>query len=113
MGISINAPRYVDLIGTTATLVFFDSIHLSSKIKNLSEYLGKRTYSLYAVHAPIVRFHAESFEGLVGNDKYLNNSVVYFASAIIIVAISTELLFRLIEKPSVDYAKKIRYSKRI
>ena len=108
IGLSLVAPRIVDITGVTFTLICFDQIRLNSKIENICEFLGKRTYSLYAVHSPIIRFHSETFEKFCSGNSQLNNNIFFLSTSILLVACFTEVIFQLVEKPSVKYAKKIR-----
>ncbi len=108
INISLNAPRIIDLTGVTFTLIYFDQINLRGRVHKVSEFLGKRTYSLFAVHSPILRFHSEICENTCGATSLSNNSFFYIGVSILLVACFTEALFQLVEKPSVKYAKQLR-----
>ncbi len=106
--ISLSAPRFVDVIGVTFTLIYFDQLKFHGRIQNISGFLGKRTYSLFAVHSPILRFHSEMYEKISITNSILNNNLFYLGTAILLIVCSTEALFQLVEKPSIKYAKQIR-----
>jgi peptidoglycan/LPS O-acetylase OafA/YrhL len=66
--------------------------------------LSKRTYSLYAVHWPVLVTMNYTFQTLALN----LNLLTYIAVAIILVSITTEISYRIIELPSLNISKKLR-----
>lgn len=111
LGISVESRRLIDLIGVTATLLFFESLRLSSRLNKISNYLGARSYSLYAVHGPILRLHSELFDVVWGERLSSQQLLIYFISCIAIVLLATEIIFKCIELPAVRYAKRFRTGK--
>jgi peptidoglycan/LPS O-acetylase OafA/YrhL len=111
LGLSVPSRRLVDLIGVTATLLFFESLRLSNGLDKLGNYLGARSYSLYAVHGPILRLHSELFDIVWGEQLSSHELWVYFISCIAIVLLATEVIFKYIEIPAVRYANRFRSGK--
>ena len=62
LGVSVEPKRLLDLAGVCATLLFFGSFRLSHNSDKIGYHLGARSYSLYAVHSPILRLHSEFFD---------------------------------------------------
>lgn len=111
LGLSVPSRRLVDLIGVTATLLFFESLRLSNSLDKVGNYLGARSYSLYAVHGPILRLHSELFDVFWGKQLSSHQLWVYFISCIVLVLLATEVIFKFIEIPAVRCAKRFRTGK--
>ena len=111
LGLSVPSRRLVDLIGVTATLLFFESLRLSNSLDKVGNYLGARSYSLSAVHGPILRLHSELFDVFWGKQLSSHQLWVYFISCIVLVLLATEVIFKFIEIPAVRCAKRFRTGK--
>jgi len=111
LGISLQQKRLVDLIGVTATLICFKSLRLSNGLDKVGNYLGARSYSLYAVHGPILRLHSELFDMIWGDPLSPFQLWIYLLSCIAIVLLATEIIFKYVETPAIRYAKKFRTGK--
>lgn len=111
LGFSAPSRRLVDLIGVTATLLFFESLRLSNSLDKVGNYLGARSYSLYAVHGPILRLHSELFDVFWREQLSSHQLWLYFISCIVLVLLATEVIFKYIEIPAVRYAKRFRSGK--
>jgi peptidoglycan/LPS O-acetylase OafA/YrhL len=74
-----------------------------SGIAGIMAALGARSYSLYVVHTPVI------FTSLWFFTTHTDLAIVsYPALALIAVFISTEILFRLVERPSHHYARQFK-----
>ena len=65
--------------------------------------LGKRSYSLYACHVPVIYFSRHVF-----SPKFGDQPLVYTGLVFLIVVLCTEALYRLIERPAVKWSRSIR-----
>jgi len=88
---------------TCSIVLFFSSLNLSSRLKAFSHFLGARTYSLYAIHYPILIFIS-----LGAKDAMPKNPFIYILFTSFIIILATELTYRFIERPSLDLSRKIR-----
>jgi len=75
----------------------------------ISKFLGNISYSLYLVHIPIGGRIINICETLIQNEQ-IRSIFVFIALAVSVI--SAWIFYRLIEKPSMDMAKKIGYSKK-
>jgi peptidoglycan/LPS O-acetylase OafA/YrhL len=74
-----------------------------SRITGIMAALGARSYSLYVVHTPVI------FTSLWFFNTHTKLQIVsYPPLALIAVFISTEVLFRLVERPSHHYARQFQ-----
>lgn len=95
----------------TFLVVFFSQLTIKNKLAiKLCEILGARTYSLYAVHFPILIFLT------IGSFRdYLKSPIAYISSSVIFIALITEITYRFIEKPSLKLSRsiKLRYLQKV
>ncbi len=108
LGFSIPSRRLADLLGVTATLIFFQGLRLSNSLDKVGSFLGARSYSLYAVHGPILRLHSELFDLVWGEQLSSHQLWIYLVSCIVFVLLATELIFKCVEIPAIKNAKKFR-----
>lgn len=104
---STEPKRIIDFLGVTATLIFFERLQLSNSFNKIGGFLGSRSYSLYAVHGPILRLHSELFDYLYGERLLTYQMWIYFVSCLALVLLATEIIYKYIEKPAIRYAKRI------
>jgi len=93
----------VTIIFTSSVIVFFSTVNLRSDFKNICFFLGSRTYSLYASHFPVLIFCTKVFSSL-GN----LHPFVYILILTSLILGVTELTYRFVEKPSLEYSRKVR-----
>jgi len=108
LAISVEPKRLLDLVGVCATLLLFEGIRLARGLDKVGNHLGARSYSLYAVHGPILRLHSELFDEVWEQQLTTFQLWVYFFSCIAIVALATEIIFKCVELPAMRYAKRLR-----
>ena len=108
LGVSVQPKRLADLICVSATLLLFESLPLTNNLNNIGNHLGARSYSLYAVHGPILRLHSELFDLILGEQLTAAQLWVYFISCLAIVFLATEIVFKCVEVPAVRFAKRLR-----
>jgi peptidoglycan/LPS O-acetylase OafA/YrhL len=106
--ISVEPKRSLDLVGVCATLLLFGGMRLAKGLDRVGYHLGVRSYSLYAVHGPILRLHSELFDEVWGQQLSTFQLWFYFFSCIAIVALATEIIFKYVELPAMRYAKRLR-----
>ena len=111
LAVSVEPKRLMDLIGVSATLLFFERLSLTKNLDSIGNYLGARSYSLYAVHGPILRLHSELFDITWGEHLTAVQLWIFFLSCIASVFLATEIVFKCIELPAVRYGKKFRTTK--
>jgi peptidoglycan/LPS O-acetylase OafA/YrhL len=85
-----------------AALILIWALMASSQKKNPTSDLSQRSYSLYAVHAPIVLFIDKIFFAAVATTSGLQ---ILISLSTIFVA--TEILYRFVEKPSIKFSRKL------
>jgi peptidoglycan/LPS O-acetylase OafA/YrhL len=79
-----------------------------AKIVKIMAKLGKRSYSLYVVHTPVI------FTSLWFLSSHTNVPIFSYSLAIlIIVFIATELMYRFVENPTHHYARKLQQKKNL
>lgn len=83
-----------------ASLIIVGCQIFSSSNKTFLAELSLRSYSLYAVHAPIVLFMDKIF---FPHNKLISASQVILN--ILVISVATEILHRFIEKPSIKYSR--------
>jgi peptidoglycan/LPS O-acetylase OafA/YrhL len=108
LGVSVEPKRLLDLAGVSATLLFFGSLRLTHNSDKIGYRLGARSYSLYAVHGPILRLHSELFDLIWSNQLTIGQLWIYFISCLVMVLIATEIIFKCIELPAIIYARNFR-----
>jgi peptidoglycan/LPS O-acetylase OafA/YrhL len=111
LGVSVVPKRLLDLAGVCATLLFFGSLRLTHNADKIGYHLGARSYSLYAVHGPILRLHSEFFDLIWDNQLTIGQIWIYFISCLAMVLIATEIIFKCIELPAINYARNFRTAK--
>jgi peptidoglycan/LPS O-acetylase OafA/YrhL len=86
------------------TMLIFENNKIKhSKTFQFSSVLGARSYTLYAVHTPIV------FLMLQYNNAFTIFTTSFFPFlTLIIVLMATEFIYRMVERPSQEYAKRYR-----
>jgi len=84
-----------------ASLIILWTLFETNTKRNLFADLSQRSYSLYAVHAPIVLFIDKIFFA----DRITTNGLQILIS-LTVIFIATEFLYRFIEKPSIKYSRK-------
>jgi peptidoglycan/LPS O-acetylase OafA/YrhL len=90
------------LISTSlAGVIVSWTLMASSSKKGLASSLSQRSYSLYAVHAPIVLFVDKIFF----SSRTETSGLQIFIS-LTIIFVSTEFLYRFVEKPSIKFSRR-------
>lgn len=84
-----------------ASFIILWTLNSQNSTPTLFSRLSQRSYSLYAVHGPLL-----AFTDIVFFSKNHSLSLPQIVLALFIVAICTEVLFQTIEKPSINYSRK-------
>jgi peptidoglycan/LPS O-acetylase OafA/YrhL len=108
LAISIEPKRLLDVVGVCASLLFFEGLRLTKGLEKVGIHLGARSYSLYAVHGPILRLNSELFDVFWGKQLTTFQLLIYFFSCLAIVGLATELIFKFVESPAIRFAKRLR-----
>jgi peptidoglycan/LPS O-acetylase OafA/YrhL len=83
-----------------ASLVTTGCVIYSSANKTYLAEISQRSYSLYAVHAPILLFVDKIF---FSHNRFTSASQVILS--IIVIIFATEILYRFIERPSIKFSR--------
>lgn len=81
-------------------IIVWSLTSFSSERTFLSE-LSQRSYSLYAVHAPIVLVIDKI---LFSSDQVTSQGQIFIS--LLVISIGTEIIYRFVEKPSIKYSRK-------
>lgn len=85
-------------------ILLFSRLRIKNyKISKVVRMLGSRTFSLYAIHFPICVL-IQHFQNMNFKDK----PMLYILIAVLLVAVATELTYRLVEMPSLNLSRSIR-----
>jgi len=84
-----------------AGLIISWTLLSQSSTQTIFSRLSQRSYSLYAVHGPLL-----AFIDIVFFSKSHSTSLQQIVFSLIIIGISTELLYRLIEKPCINLSRR-------
>lgn len=90
-------------IFSCGVILIVATLEISQKWTRVSYYLGARSYSLYAVHFPILVFFTTSFPSLGQL-----NPIIYMLIIIVFICITTEMCYRMVERPSIDLSKRLK-----
>jgi peptidoglycan/LPS O-acetylase OafA/YrhL len=90
------------LVSTSlAALILIWTLTASSLKRDLLSDLSQRSYSLYAVHAPIMLFVDKIFFVNLAITSGLQILISIFS-----ILVSTEILYRFVEKPSIKFSRR-------
>jgi len=103
--LSSNFHLALNLISTFATLIYFYSLNLSKSIKVVSNYLGMRSYVIYACHAPILFFYSQVASTYISNNISTIFLLPYIIVGIALIAVATEIIYRSIELKAISIAR--------
>jgi len=78
-------------------------LEFSARISRVWIELGKRSYALYAVHAPLVGLLLS-----IMKPDNLSAFCMYLFSLFTLVGIVTEVVYRIVEKPAIAWSARIR-----
>jgi peptidoglycan/LPS O-acetylase OafA/YrhL len=81
-------------------IIIWSQTSFSSERTFLAE-LSQRSYSLYAVHAPIVLVIDKT---LFSNDHVTSSGQIFIS--LLVISMGTEIIYRFVEKPSIQYSRK-------
>lgn len=93
------------LLLTLLSFFFFGTISIPKFIEKFIHVISSRTYSLYAVHFPVLVF--------IKNQNFVtypSNPLLYILYTLIIITVITEISYRVIERPSLLWSRRIRNS---
>jgi peptidoglycan/LPS O-acetylase OafA/YrhL len=91
---------------TAVVVILFSFSNLrNSSIPQFLKMLSKRTYSLYAVHWPIL----VTLNYVISTYEFEMELKIYLLLAVILVLIVTEVIYRLVERPSMRIAKFVSW----
>ncbi len=76
------------------------------------QHLGALSYSLYLVHLPIGVFLLENWPGGAAGHDTFGKAMFAYTSAIVASLLAAELLYRLIERPSLRLGRRVRLPRR-
>ena len=93
--------RYLDMWG--AALLILSLTKITADPPLLLQHLGKVSYTLYAIHLPIIMLTAELFRKELAISYWLSGSIGAFISILLATA-----LYPYIEKPFATLSKKLR-----
>ena len=100
-----NLHLALNLISTFATLIYFYLLNISKRISVVSNYLGMRSYVIYACHAPILFFYSQAVSTYFSNDISTIFLFPYVIIGIALIAVSTEIIYRSIELKAISMAR--------
>jgi peptidoglycan/LPS O-acetylase OafA/YrhL len=98
----------IDLVCIAFTLTFFLTLRFGQKLSNVANYLGKRSFALYAVHAPILRAYSQFVEFILPKQDSLSFELTYLIFGLTFVAIATEVVYKFVDVPAIKLASRIR-----
>ena len=81
-------------------LVLRNPVAIAAMSTRLSQWLGRRSYSLYLIHQPIVISLAFAFHGRV-------NPFLLCALSLVPVLMATDLLWRFVERPTIALSRRV------
>ena len=76
---------------------------IPTKMSSISRIVSLRSYSLYAIHWPIIKSVQE-----ISNPSTILSWSVYLIVSILFVGVATEILYQLVEKPAISAGKRLR-----
>lgn len=86
-------------------IISLRNARMTNRTEKISIELGKRSYSFYCVHFPIVQLMLSWL-----SPASLFGFVLYVFVTTLLVGFTTEICYRLIERPAVEMARKFRSS---
>ncbi|HWY86538.1 MAG TPA: acyltransferase [Gemmataceae bacterium] len=72
------------------------------------QYLGRRSYSIYLVHTIVGSRVMNIMWRLTGGAPSFSTTLVFMVPALLATLVAAELLYRWVEKPSVEIAKRLK-----
>ena len=93
------------LLLTLVTLIYFYFFKVPASLSNLSDKLGKRSYVIYACHAPILFFYSQTISKYFS--EFITPALVppYLLLGIAVIALVTEILYRTVEIRAISAAR--------
>jgi hypothetical protein len=79
---------------------------------NVSQFLGKISYSLYLVHLPIGWRFGSLMKRLAGNELSVITGTSVFVGSVAVSVFAAWLMHRILEAPSMNFARKVKLPKR-
>jgi len=89
-----------------AVMVWLINLGRLQKARNFASYLGQRSYSLYAIHWPLMFFLDHIFSSLSTAPELLK-----LISFLILIAVAVEVTYRTVEVPAVVISRRILQTK--
>lgn len=85
------------------SILLLANVKLPDLIKTISNFLGQRSYSLYATHFPILVFFTQIFP----SSRFLS-PWIYIILVVSLLVISTEFAYQFIDRPSLEFSRRLR-----
>lgn len=105
---SFSLRDYFGLMCAGLILISFLTFPLPEKLWGLCHYLGSRSFSLYACHAPVLWLFKRVVFGPVSGKIIQPAEFLYFLGGVLIVFAVTEVIYRIIDIPATNASKRNR-----
>lgn len=105
---SFSLRKYFGLMCAGLILISFLIIPLPEKLWGLCHYLGSRSFSLYACHAPVLWLFKRVVFGPVSGKFIQPAGFLYFLGGVLVVFAVTEVIYRIVDIPATNASKQNR-----
>lgn len=92
------------LISIGCLILLLQEVNLSTKLSRLVNYFANRTYSLYAIHYPVIF----GFSAVIRIFEFNMGHLTYFFTQLLLICCCAELTYRFIEQPSLNLSRSLR-----
>lgn len=105
--VCFNLKEYTELICAGLILITFLFLHIPTRLSSLCHYLGSRSFSLYACHAPVLWLYKRVVFGPVSGKLIQPAGFLYFLGGVLVVFAVTEIIYKILDIPATKASKRV------
>ncbi len=98
--------EYLGLACSGLILVSFLIFPIPAFLWSFCSYLGSRSFSLYACHAPVLWLYKRVIFGPVDGAIIKPAGIVYFLCGVLVVLVMTEIIYRAVDIPAINASRR-------